>query len=77
MSLILGESDQPIMHRLFFPEPKCNRASAHLVNAFGILGSKNLNFILTNLTIEHTSIFYYFFNISFRYYFSLHNFIPS
>ena len=37
LSLLLGESDQPIMRRLFFPIDKCNRASAHLVNAFGIL----------------------------------------
>lgn len=37
LSLFLGESDQPLMHRMFFPIDKCNRASAHLVNAFGIL----------------------------------------
>ncbi len=40
MSLFIGESDQPIMHRLFFPETQCNRATAHLVNAFGILAGK-------------------------------------
>jgi amino acid transporter len=45
ISLLFGESNQPLMHRLFFPEPKCNRASAHLVNAFGILAS---NFNYTN-----------------------------
>lgn len=60
ISLLIGESDQPIMHRLFFPESKCNRATAHLVNAFGILAVLDiliLCIILSQAQLNHIYIY--------------------
>ena len=59
LSFFFGKSDQPLMHRIFNPIKKCDRASAHLVNAISIIASDFSLKLIRPYSSIYFNVFYF------------------